>query len=170
MDRLPTPSSPLSTGPDRSFEHVDWCVEKARLMLGCYRRGEANDPAVYANTVAALLANYPPEVVEEVTNPLRGMPVQTDFMPTPRELKIACEREANRQQNIKNMGRFQRRAIDYRKPAVPPANHEELIKKHGRFLGAFELPGDKWNKWGDGAVRDHPYGRRKSASEVRGND
>jgi hypothetical protein len=146
MDHLETPQfSNPSTTHESELDHLDFAAERARIMLGCYRKGEANDPATYSTAVAALLAQYEREVIQEVTHPLSGLPSQTDFMPTLRELKGACELEANRLNRIRNSRPVHLHKITYVKPAVVQPGHEELMKKHGRFLGVFERPGDKWN-------------------------
>lgn len=92
MERLRMPSSQGST----SSTQASYATERARIMLGCYRKGEANDPKIYGATVAAILARYSKAVIDAVTDPVRGLPVQTDFMPTPKEIREACEREALR--------------------------------------------------------------------------
>src|SRR6185436_2841024 len=91
LENLRAPYSQASTRHESEFERLDFATAKARLMLGCYRKGEANDPQTYATAVAAMLAQYPEEVIEAVTSPLSGLPSRTDFMPTLKELKEACE-------------------------------------------------------------------------------
>jgi len=145
MDKLEAPFSNPSTQPESELEHLDFATERARIMLGCYRKGEANDPETYSTAVAALLAQYDRGVILEVTHPLSGLPSQTDFMPTLKELKGACEKEASRLNRIRNVRPHVLRKITYEKPAFVQPSHEELMKKHGRFLGRFEKPGDKWN-------------------------
>ena len=97
MENLGTKFSPPSTNsPTISAEHAKYATDRATIMLGCYRKGEANDPKIYGATVAAILGRYSRQVIDAVTDPVRGLPVQTDFMPTPKEVKEACEREAQR--------------------------------------------------------------------------
>lgn len=62
-------------------------------MFGCYRRGEANNPEVYTASVAAVLAEYPPDVINYVTDPRTGLPSKCDFLPTVKEIRTACEAE-----------------------------------------------------------------------------
>ena len=145
MEHLEAQSFNRSTTPEQDLEHLEFATDRARIMLGCYRKGEANDPQTYSTAVAGLLAQYEREVILEVTHPLNGMPSQTDFMPTLKELKGACEREANRLNRIRNARPTTPHRITYVKPDAPRVSHEELMKKHGRFLGRFERPGDKWN-------------------------
>lgn len=68
-----------------------YAAERARLLLGCYRRGDANDPDTYVAAITATLARYPQEVIKAVTHPATGLPIKQDFLPTVREVYLACE-------------------------------------------------------------------------------
>lgn len=60
-------------------------------MFGCYRKGDANDPEVYTAAVAAILAEYDPEVIRRITDPRTGIPRRMKFMPNPAEISEECE-------------------------------------------------------------------------------
>ncbi len=60
-------------------------------MFGCYRKGDANDPDTYVAAITATLARYPEDVIRDVTHPATGLPIQKDFLPTVREVYLACE-------------------------------------------------------------------------------
>lgn len=60
-------------------------------MFGCYRKGDANDPETYTAAIAAILAEYEPEVVHRVTDPRTGIPRKMKFMPNPAEVSEFCE-------------------------------------------------------------------------------
>ena len=49
-------------------------AKQTRILVGCYRKGDAVDPEVYVTSGAAVLANYPESVVMMVTNPIHGIP------------------------------------------------------------------------------------------------
>ena len=66
---------------------------RARILLGCYRRGEAEDPETYTGAVIVLLSSYPETVVLRVTDPRTGLPGKVKFLPTISEVKDACEAE-----------------------------------------------------------------------------
>jgi Protein of unknown function (DUF2826) len=66
-------------------------VERARLLFGCYRKGDANDPETYTAAVAAILADYEVEVIMRVTDPRTGIPRHLKFMPNPAEVAEACD-------------------------------------------------------------------------------
>lgn len=68
-------------------------AELTKVLIGCYRTGEANDPEIYADAVIAVLSDYPMEVVRRVVDPRRGLPSKTKWLPTIAEVKEACESE-----------------------------------------------------------------------------
>lgn len=78
-----------------------FATERAKLMFGCYRRGDANDPDTYVAAVAMVLARYSAEVVKAVTDPYSGLPSRKSEsgwtgMPDVADVKEACEAEAVR--------------------------------------------------------------------------
>ena len=94
-------------------------------MLGCYRKGDANDPDTYVAAITATLARYPEDVIRDVTHPATGLPIQKDFLPTVREVHLACEaimqprreaaaREARTRQQLEERAEFERK----RQPAT----------------------------------------------------
>jgi hypothetical protein len=70
---------------------TEYAVLRARLLLGCYRRADAADPDVYVSAISAVLAKYPEDVITAVTDPAGGLPIKQDFLPTVREVYLACE-------------------------------------------------------------------------------
>lgn len=66
-------------------------AELAKLLLGCYRTGDANDPAVYSGAVIAVLSDYPLDVIRAVVDPRTGIPSKSKWLPTVAEIKEACE-------------------------------------------------------------------------------
>lgn len=157
MENLEMPSSAPSTPTEDELQHLDYATERARVMLGCYRKGEANDPQMYSTAVSALLARYTKYVIEQVTHPLAGLPSRTDFMPTLKELKAACDQEAQRENRINNARplRLLPKYEDAKKP--DGCKFYALVEKHGRPVGAFESPADKWNRLG--GERAFNYGK-----------
>ena len=67
--------------------------ERARLMLSCYRQGEASDPEAYVTAICAVLAYYPEPVVRKVTHPLHGIPGKLKWLPSIAEVKAECDAE-----------------------------------------------------------------------------
>ena len=64
------------------------CVE---ILIGCYRKGEADNPEVYTTALAAILEGYPESVVRFVTDPRTGLPGRSNWLPTIAEARGACE-------------------------------------------------------------------------------
>lgn len=72
---------------------TSYAAERARLLLGCYRTGDANDPATYVAAITAILARYPEEIITVVTHPATGLPSKKGWLPTVKEVRDACEHE-----------------------------------------------------------------------------
>lgn len=81
--------------------HQDYALTRARLLFGCYRKNEANDPEIFTAAVAGVLADYPREVIEYVTDPRTGIARKSKWMPSVAEIADACEHE-------KQFGKFRR--------------------------------------------------------------
>jgi hypothetical protein len=92
-------------------------LKAAKLLLGCYRTGEANDPAIFGAAVAAVLSDYSPEVINYVCDPRTGLPSSSKWMPTAAEVKAACEDRAKwlaKIERFENWGK--KRASSEQKP------------------------------------------------------
>jgi hypothetical protein len=87
---LPSTSRSNLTDPARA-------VERAKLLAGCYRKAEASDPETYAGAIAAILSNYPPDIVQQVTDPRSGLPSRSQWLPTVKEVRDACDAIAEHQ-------------------------------------------------------------------------
>src|SRR6185437_886864 len=68
----------------------NYAAARARLLLGCYRTGDANDPETYVAALTAILARYPEEVITAVTHPATGLPSMKSWLPTVKEVTDAC--------------------------------------------------------------------------------
>lgn len=73
-----------------SAEIVTACVER---LVGCYRKGDAENPDVYTAALAVMLADYPAAIVQKVTDPRTGLPGRSQWLPTVAEVRHACELE-----------------------------------------------------------------------------
>ena len=67
---------------------------RATMLLGCYRKGDANDPDTYVAAIAAILSEYSVEVVQHVTDPRTGIARKSTFMPSIPEVDKACMEHA----------------------------------------------------------------------------
>lgn len=63
-------------------------------MLSCYRRDEAHSPEIYGAAVAAILGDYPRDVVDYITDPRTGLPSKQKFLPNVAEVREACDARA----------------------------------------------------------------------------
>jgi hypothetical protein len=107
-----------STSSDHSTsQHPIYATERARLLLGSYRRGDANDPDTYVAACAAVLACYSTEIIKRVTDPRTGISTAEKFQafpPNSGELKAYCDEQQARDARI----------AAYR--SLPPANFARL--------------------------------------------
>ena len=86
------PQAIISKFPKSSTVAAKYAAERAALMFGCYRKGDANDPETYTAAIAAILAEYSTEVIKHVTDPRTGLPRTMKFMPNVAEVAEACDR------------------------------------------------------------------------------
>ena len=87
------PHGALTSANDQPRCSLPVAADRTRLLLGSYRKGDAEDPDVYTSAVAAVLAQYPESVVRRVTDPRGGLPGTSQWLPTVHEVRAACERE-----------------------------------------------------------------------------
>ena len=95
-------------------QRLAYANQRAEVLFGCYRRGDANDPDRYVAAIAAVLSDYDFELMREVTDPRTG--ICTDekfqtFMPNAGELKRYCEAKAAHRDRLQRLGG--------RRPVVP---------------------------------------------------
>lgn len=87
--------------PPPPGNNAAYAAERARLLFGQYRKGDANDPDIYVASIAAILSDYPPETMRYVTDPRTGIAANPlsdpetgrvwTGMPDPANVKRACE-------------------------------------------------------------------------------
>ena len=63
----------------------------AKILLGCYRTGDANDPEVYTAAAIAVLSDFPLDVIQQVVDPRSGLPSRIRWLPTVSEIRDACQ-------------------------------------------------------------------------------
>ena len=88
----------------RSRSHLNqtdqiFYAERAKLLLGSYRRNDANDPETYVRAITLRLSEFPRAVAEYVTDPRVGIQSQERFRSFPQnagEVKEACDAEIAR--------------------------------------------------------------------------
>ncbi len=121
-----------------SADKVEFATERARLLLGQFRRGEANDPATFITSIAAILARHSPEIVAEVTDPRAGLAGKTDWLPTVKEVSEACEVLAVRAAARQKSDALRTETLARRADEMPRAGRptvEQLREKYGPTWG-----------------------------------
>jgi hypothetical protein len=108
---------------NESRTSATYATERAKILFGCYRRGEANDPDTYVAAVAAVLQHYAPEIIKAVTDPYGGLPGRKSEqgwagLPDVADVKEACEAEAVRQERLAAYARMPR--VHHRRIEAPP--------------------------------------------------
>jgi hypothetical protein len=117
-----------------------YAAERARLLLGCYRTGDANDPETYVAAITAVLAQYSEDIVTQVTHPTKGLPVKKSWLPTVKEVHDACEeatapmvRQQQRERAVAEL-MAEREAIEAQRGQVRPTL-DEMKAKYGPDWG-----------------------------------
>jgi hypothetical protein len=67
----------------------------ALMLFGCYRKGDANDPEIYAAAIAATLSDFTREVVDYAVDPRTGIASKVKFLPTVAEVREFCQAHAD---------------------------------------------------------------------------
>lgn len=76
----------------RREELTNYAAERAKILFGCYRTGDANDPETYVAAITAVLAQYPENIITQVTHPITGLPSNgKGWLPTVKEVRDACD-------------------------------------------------------------------------------
>ena len=63
----------------------------AKLILGSYRADQAADPEIYLTAIGYLLAQYPPDIGKQLTDPKDGVAGKYKWLPTVSEVKEEAE-------------------------------------------------------------------------------
>lgn len=88
---LTVSSTPSEVSTSEQAVLKEFAAKRARLLFGCYRKGDANDPETYVAAITAVLSRYPEDIITDVTHPVKGLPIRCDFLPTVAEVYRACE-------------------------------------------------------------------------------
>ncbi len=126
---------------------AETAVQRARLLAGCYRKDDAADPETYAGAVAAVLAEFPPDIVRRVTDPRTGLPSRSQWLPTVKEVHDACSELDQRERGIAAAAVREEEQLRMRRewlasqPKKPTL--EELKAKYGPNWGMSQDARDK---------------------------
>lgn len=116
-----------------------YATARAKLLLGCYRTGDANDPDTYVAAIAATLARYPEHIITSVTHPVSGLPSKKSWLPTVKEVFEACEEldefeRENRARQARIAEQLEARRIEDEAKAAAPT-YDNLKEKSGADWG-----------------------------------
>jgi hypothetical protein len=116
---------------------TSYAASRAKILFGCYRTGDANDPQTYVAAITAILARYPEEVITAVTHPATGLPSKKGWLPTVKELVDACDEAVEpivqneaRLKRIKDQLEMRERMDSGEKPTLA-----QLQDKYGKGWG-----------------------------------
>lgn len=70
---------------------MDYALQKATVILRCYRKADVDDPEGFLTAIAAVLSTYHPACMDAVTDPRFGIQTRIKFIPTASEVREACE-------------------------------------------------------------------------------
>jgi hypothetical protein len=112
------PSKP-NAGSSDSRPDLVYCLSRAELMFGSYRKDEVNNPEIYVSGVAAVLSEFARAVVDFVTDARTGVQSRVKWVPNLAEVRSACH-EAT--QTMRNLAQAPRRPAEryYEPPPREP--------------------------------------------------
>jgi hypothetical protein len=141
MDRLSHKLPEISQNGSKPRNEENRCSpleasRAAEILFGCYRTGGAAEPEIFVAGVAAVLSDYPAEIVQAVVDPRGGLPSRTQWLPTIAEVKTECERrmEPVRRQMERDR-RLEESARLLAGPTEPKPTMEEIKAKLGDDYG-----------------------------------
>lgn len=93
MSLRPLIESSNGSAPSTNIRQAkaEYSIERARLLFGQFRKGDANDPETYSASIAAVLAEYPDEVIRQATDPRTGLGSRLNWLPTVKEVREFCQ-------------------------------------------------------------------------------
>jgi hypothetical protein len=114
-------------------------VARAKVLAGCYRKDDAADPETYAMALAAVLSEYSLDIVRQVTDPRSGLPSRSQWLPTVKEVRDACEEIDQRRRAMAQMKKREAEQLAARKAAELSRDrrptYEELKAQYGDNWG-----------------------------------
>ena len=140
---LPQPAGltkpPSVSSPSISPGRTEWITTQVNLLFGSFRKADADNAEVFSAGCVRLFANYQPDIVAYVVDPLTGLPGRSEWLPSLRAVKQALD---ERHDEIARIERFQaieqqqladRKAAEAARQQRP--SYDELKAKHGPGWG-----------------------------------
>lgn len=135
------PILPSVLGPSPNQDQIQYATDRAKLLLGCFRKGEVDDPDTYAAAVAAVLSDYPQEIIKRTTDPRTGIASHSKWLPTISEIKETCEAEMwpiRREQERVRLAEERKRLLGEPVDRSSRKTYEELKAEAGPDWGLAE--------------------------------
>ena len=140
-ERPPGSPKPQSEASSPSVLAPAYCLNRARLLFVCYRKDEAHDPEMYAAAIAAILGDYPQQVVDRVTDPRTGIASESKWLPSVAEVREFCDDTVKRMHRLAQPVHKRNSEPQPRVKTAPGQSYVEMFEKYGRPIGAFEPGG-----------------------------
>ena len=126
---------PKSSIKANSHSRLDrlWCLSQAKLIAGCYRRDEAQNPETFAAALAIVLGDYSAKVVEYATDPRTGVITRYPMgLPNVGQIKEFCDGVVTRQERLERYDGL-RPVASQPVPALPgEETYAEFIERCAR--------------------------------------
>jgi hypothetical protein len=132
-------------------------LKAAKQLLDCYRTGEANNPETFGAAIAAVLSDYPLDVVLYVCDPRTGLPSSSTWMPNCAEVKAACNDRMAWLQKVEKFQNWGKKPLEIEPPREDRPTREDLKAKYGENWGLTSLdepaktakPAPSWDQIGE---------------------
>lgn len=93
QSRMPAASSASNYSEEEVRAISQLAMNRAQLLLSCYRSEEAADAKTMIAAMALVLSQYEDRVIMRVTDPLKGIASTSRFLPSIAEVTEACEEQ-----------------------------------------------------------------------------
>lgn len=138
------PTNQSQPQPERC--NSEWLAGRIALIFSAYRRDEWQDPEGFILQLGLNLEQYPPGIVEYVTDPVTGIQSRSKWPPSLAEIVEACRAEMEHRSKVEKYSNLPPPAARLPKPRFSATdNYEAMVKQYGRPVGFFESPSDRWN-------------------------
>lgn len=141
----------LTTSSSGSTDSLRLAAYHAKLILGCFRMGDASDPEVYVTAITAVLARYPSDVGARLSDPKDGVAGRFKWLPTVSEIREECDRlsaadvaAVKRQADLTEQMRLRDESLPEVRPSPDPrgeiiSDYDAALKRNGNKppFGAF---------------------------------
>lgn len=126
---------------------ADWLAARIRLIFSAYRKDDYSDPEGFVMQLGMNLERFPREIVEYITDPVTGIQTRSKWPPQLAEVVEACLAEEAHRKKLEKYSNLPPAAERLPKPRFSAVdNYDAMVKKHGRPVGVFEKPNDRWNR------------------------